>query len=296
MLTAAKHLLGFEQRFLDARGGRTRYFVAGDGPSLVLVHGLGGAAANWVEIAPALARQNRVLVPELPGHGGSSPLPATPGIDALADRVHAVAAHEGALPAVFVGHSMGGLVVLRLAIRRRESVRGMVLVGAAGIGSATRRAQFWVALFGITRPGKRVAPLRRLLAGAPSVRGAVFNRWQVADPTSMSPRAVHGLLASVRLHSDVVSAGRALVRDDPRTDLDRVECPSLVVWGARDRQVFVDDAFEYARRLRAPLRTIADCGHLLIAERPAAVLDAVENFLDGVRQVEELPIQAESLG
>ena len=42
----------------------------------------------------------------------------------------------------------------------------------------------------------------------------------------------------------------------------------LVLWGARDQQVPVEDGFEYARRLRAPIRVIADCGHLLISERP----------------------------
>jgi pimeloyl-ACP methyl ester carboxylesterase len=44
----------------------------------------------------------------------------------------------------------------------------------------------------------------------------------------------------------------------------------------------IDDAFEYARRLRAPLRVVAGAGHLLIAERPEACLDAVADFLDGV--------------
>jgi pimeloyl-ACP methyl ester carboxylesterase len=48
-----------------------------------------------------------------------------------------------------------------------------------------------------------------------------------------------------------------------------------VLWGARDHQVPVDDAFEYARRLRAPLRLVADCGHLVIGERPQACLDAL---------------------
>ena len=52
-----------------------------------------------------------------------------------------------------------------------------------------------------------------------------------------------------------------------------------MLWGAKDNQLPLDDAFDYARRLRAPLRTIADCGHLLIVERPAACLDAVESFL-----------------
>ena len=76
-----------------------------------------------------------------------------------------------------------------------------------------------------------------------------------------------------------MSAAKALVRDDPRPDLDRVRRPTLVLWGARDNQLPIRDAFEYARRLRAPLRAIADCGHLLIGERPDACADAIAGFL-----------------
>ena len=56
-------------------------------------------------------------------------------------------------------------------------------------------------------------------------------------------------------------------------------CRCLVLWGARDHQVPIDDAFDYARRLGAELRVIADCGHLLVAERPDACLHAIEGFL-----------------
>jgi pimeloyl-ACP methyl ester carboxylesterase len=52
----------------------------------------------------------------------------------------------------------------------------------------------------------------------------------------------------------------------------------LVLWGGRDRQVPIDDGFEYARRLRAPIRVIADCGHLLIGERPDVCAAAIEEF------------------
>jgi DNA-binding NarL/FixJ family response regulator len=78
------------------------------------------------------------------------------------------------------------------------------------------------------------------------------------------------------------SAVATLVRSDPRQDLDRVRCPCLCLWGASDNWVPLKDGMEYARRLRAPLRVIADCGHLLIGERPDAVLDAVRDFLDRV--------------
>jgi pimeloyl-ACP methyl ester carboxylesterase len=268
-----------EQRFVEARGTRMRYFVGGEGPPLVLVHGFTGAVANWLELTELLGRRYRVIVPELPGHGGSSPLPAAPCFDAFADRVRLVVAHEDALPAAFVGHSMGGLVALRLAVRHPDDVTALVLAASAGISSTSRWAEFWVAVFSHTRPAKAVAPFRRLMARYPRLRAPVFSRWEVADPHSLSPRMVEGFLSAVRLHTDVMSAGEALVRDDPRPDLDRVRCPALVIWGARDLQVPIGDAFDFARRLGAPLRTIADCGHLLIGERPAAVADAIDSFL-----------------
>ena len=285
-----------EQRFADVKGVRMRYFVGGVGPPLVLVHGLTGGAANWLELTGELGRRYRLIVPELPGHGGSAPLPAAPNLDAYADRVRLVAAHEDALPAAFVGHSLGGLVALRIALRYPADVRAVVLAAAAGISSTTRRAEFWISVFGFTRPAKLVAPFRQVLGRRPRLRAPVFNRYQVADPRSLSARMVEGFLAGSRLHSDVVRAGRVLVRDDPRADLVGVRCPCLVLWGARDLQVPVGDAFEYARRLRAPLRTIADCGHLLIGERPQAVVDAIGVFLDGIGELEELPLEAEAVG
>lgn len=282
MTVAKLPLLGFEERWAEAKGARLRYFVGGGGPPLVLVHGFTGAASNWVELAPLLARGRRVLVPELPGHGASAPLPAASTLAAYADRVRIVAEREGMLPAPVVGHSLGGVVALRLAVGRPESVSGVVLAASAGIASSTRAAELWLAFVGITRPGRKLAPFRRSIGRNRALRALVFGRFEVGDPRSLTAEAVEGLLGSSRLHTDVTSAARALVRDDPRLDLGRVRCPVLVLWGARDLQAPVGDAFEYARRLRAPLRTIADCGHLLIAERPEACARAIEDFLEGL--------------
>src|SRR5437764_5365669 len=117
-MTDAKVIPGFDERFLEAKGCRLRYFVGGSGSAtpVVLVHGLGGAAANWVDVAPALARGRRVLVPELPGHGASTPLPAVPNLAVYADRIAAVAEREGFVPAAVVGHSLGAVVAIRLAL------------------------------------------------------------------------------------------------------------------------------------------------------------------------------------
>ena len=293
----ANPLSGFEERTAETRAVGMRYFVGGAaGLPVVLVHGWTGAAANWVELAPLLAQRHRVLVPDLPGHGGSSPLPAAPNLDAYADRVSMVAEREGMLPAVVVGHSLGGLVALRLAVRRPNEVRALVLAASAGIESLTRRSAFWLTVVAWTRPGRAVSPLRALLGRRPLARGPVFTRYQVADPRSLTATGIDGLLRSARLHTDVRSPAWALMRDDPRRELESVRCPTLVLWGARDLQVPIADAFEYARRLRAPLRTLADTGHLLIAERPQACAAAIESFLDGIGEVDELPREAEALG
>jgi 3-oxoadipate enol-lactonase len=274
-MDAKRDLPGFEERLADLRGGRVRYLVAAEGKPLVLVHGLGGAAANWRALAPLLLPGRRVLVPELPGHGGSSPLPAAPSLNAYADRLALLL--DG--PAAVVGHSLGGAISLLLAIRHPELVTALVLAGAAGISSRTRRAGYALAITALLKPGKRIAPYRERIAGSSALKTVVFGRWGAADPPALPGDVAEAFLSGPGRHTDTASAARALVRDDPRPDLDRVRCPVLLLWGARDNQLPVGDAFEYARRLRAPLRTIADCGHLLIGERPDACADAINSFL-----------------
>jgi len=281
LVTDAKvtDLAGFEERLLETRGSRLRYLVAGEGDPLVLVHGLGGSAANWLALAPLLLPRRRLILPELPGHGGSSPLPAAPSLNPYADLLGLLLEHEGAVPAAVVGHSLGGAIALRLAIRRPEAVSSLVLAAAAGISSATRSARYALTITGILKPGRKIAPHRGRVARSAFLKTLVFGRWGASDPPALPPELVEAFLAGPARHTDTVSAAKALVRDDVRAELDRVRCPVLVLWGARDNQLPVDDAFEYARRLRAPLRVLADCGHLLIGERPAACADAITCFL-----------------
>jgi pimeloyl-ACP methyl ester carboxylesterase len=265
-------LAGLEERLYERRGAVVRTFEGGEGPPLLLVHGLGGAAWNFSELAPLLPGR-RLIIPDLPGHGASSPLPA-PSLTGFADVLAEILDE----PVDVLGHSLGGVVALRLAERHPPLVRSLVLAAAAGISSSTRLAEITIALIGIVKPGRiagrrvdRVARSRRL-------RRFVFGSFEVANPELLSERAVHGFLRGPTLHTDTLGAGLALVADDPRQDLDRVRCPVLVLWGARDRQVPLEDGFEYARRLGAPLRVIADCGHLLIGERPDVCARVVLDF------------------
>jgi pimeloyl-ACP methyl ester carboxylesterase len=236
-------------------------------------------ATNWRLVGPLLASERRLVIPDLPGHGRSEPLARrTRTLDPFTDAVLAVAAAEDALPAPFVGHSFGGLISVHAAARRPDAVLGIVLAAAAGITSATRLGEAVVTVLGIVRPGKLVG--RRAAAVAASPRGRRFAFfWGVSDPVGFDPAMARAFLEGPPLHTDTLTAGRALVATDPRTDLDRVTCPCLCLWGAEDEWVPVADGFEYARRLRAPLRVVAGCGHLSIGERPDVVVQAVREFL-----------------
>jgi pimeloyl-ACP methyl ester carboxylesterase len=277
-VTDAK-LPGLEERSVEVKAVHMRYFVGGEGPPLLLVHGLGGAASNWTELAPLLARRHRLLVPDLPGHGGSSALPGVSGLEPYADRVALVAEREGMLPAPVVGHSLGGSVVLRLALRRPGDVQAIVLAGSAGLSTGNIWGRQLLSVFTTVRPGRLAARLRGRVARSPLLRRAVFGFVSVADPVALTNEAVEGFLAAQLLHTDVDSAWQALRRDDPRQELEQIQVPVLVLWGAEDAQLPLDDAFEYTRRLRARLRVIPGCGHLLIGERPDVCDRAIADFL-----------------
>jgi pimeloyl-ACP methyl ester carboxylesterase len=274
-MDAKRDLPGFAERRLDG----VRYLVGGAGPPLVLVHGLGGMATNWRLVAPALAAERRVVVPDLPGHGGSAPLGTAETIEPYADVLLAVAEAEGAVPAPWVGHSLGGLVALRAAGSRPDAVTGVVLAAGAGISSASRLSEAVLGVLGVLQPGRVLGRRAHGVSRSRVGRRVAFGWWGVADPDGFDPDMAEAFLLGPPQHTDTITAGRALIASDPRADLDRVTCPCLCVWGANDHWVPLRDGIEYARRLRAPLRLIADCGHLLIGERPDAVVRAVRDFL-----------------
>ena len=292
-VTEATLLPGFRPHFAEMHGVRTRYFLGGEGPPLTMIHGLGGAAVNFTKLAPILARRRRVLIPDLPGHGLSEPFEHVEGIATYSRHVHKVAELEGMLPGAVLGYSMGGVVALRLAVEEPEDVTALALVAPAGIVSTTRRAEMWLAVTAALRPAQVMTRFRDTFASRPRLRWLPFGLWGAADPEALDPDAVLGFLEGPSQHTDVGSAGRALLADDPRPDLDRVRCPAILLWGSRDRLVPVGDGFEYARRLHAPIRVLPVAGHLVVGERAEACADALEDFLDRVGEVDELPLESE---
>src|SRR3954470_175053 len=273
MTDATDLLPGLEERSRIVRGARIRWFEGGEGAPVLLLHGFGGAAWNFTEIAARLPGR-RLLIPDLPGHGGSDRLPAA-SMAGFADAVAGILSE----PVGVLGHSLGGVVALRLAERHPELVRALLLAAPAGISSSSRAAEITLGLAGIVQPGRIAGRRADRIARSRRLTRVGFGRFEVSNPDLLSERSVHGFLRGPTVHTDALGAGLALARDDPRPSLHAVGCPTLVLFGGRDRQVPVEDGFEYARRMRARLRVIADCGHLLIGERPDVCARAVLEWL-----------------
>ncbi len=120
-------------------GGALRVLEGGEGPGVVLLHGRGNAASSWFPQLPDLARRHRVLAVDLPGFGCSSvpqgPLrTAEDGLRYFVEPLEAVLSALAPGPMTLVGHSLGGLVSLELALRGRVPVERLVLVDAMGLG------------------------------------------------------------------------------------------------------------------------------------------------------------------
>lgn len=118
-------------RTFDA-GVSIRYAdYGGEGPPIVLVHGLGGLHLNWMRIAPELVPFGRVLAVDLPGFGASSPLPRRTSVPNLADALIRFLDGVTEGPLTLVGNSLGAVLSMLVAARRPDHVRRLMLFSPA---------------------------------------------------------------------------------------------------------------------------------------------------------------------
>ena len=194
------------------RAGSVEHHASGEAP-LLLVHGFGGSAENWVEVVPELAQRYRVIAIDLPGHAGSGS--AGPGRDD--GRVRGCRS---------LGARGGGR---RARGRRRPLARrprgaaartgpptssvGSLLAHQQGIATASRVVEALVIAAATIRPGRAVARFRHRW---PTASGTGVSFGPGSSRSRRADRARHGgLLSAQALHTDTKIAGRAMIADDP---------------------------------------------------------------------------------
>ena len=255
----------------------------GTGTPIVAVHGLGGAHLNWMPPASGLTRSGHLIAPDLPGFGYTPPR-----------RSYSIATHAQALvelletvgrPAVLMGNSLGGLVVIQVAASRPELVDRLVLVapaapprwdderidrevakrlllqGIPAIGPAAV-TRYWKA----TSPASQMRDTLAVVCAHPEriPQSIIAPSLQLAEARRRQPWAIEALVQSGRSAGAMIARRRQMART-----VARITCPALIVQGARDR-VVPASAIEWLARARPDwdLVVMKDSGHCPQIEAP----------------------------
>jgi pimeloyl-ACP methyl ester carboxylesterase len=262
-----------------------------DGVPAVYVHGLGGSATNWTDLAALLAPVAGGTAVDLPGFGRSEPEAGF----GFTLRAHAevVARHIEAVgaPVHLLGNSMGGAIALLIAERRPELVKTLTLISPAMPDrrpDPRRLSDPRMAFAYLPLIGARVRA--QLAALGPRERAAQVIKLCFADPSRFPESRLDELTEEHSARAGYAWAAPAMARSTfaifrawsslGKTSLwaaaPRVRVPTLVVWGREDRVISVRRAVRTARALpRARLLVLPRTGHVAQMERPVVVAKAV---------------------
>ena len=229
--------------------------------TLVLVHGLGTSSSTWVNILPHLQRLH-VLAPDLPGFGFS---PGLPGVPTIGDYVEVFEEFVNAVvrgPFKLLGHSMGGWVTMRYAVKHRDRINHLILVNTAGVyhsGVDSLRDAF---ILHSTKDTRKL--LDRIWVHYPWY----FRPFTPLVFEDLVSRKVPQIVAGVK-ETDFVNS-----------DLSKLTMPVSVIWGMGDRLISSDALRILEERLPARrVYTIQNSGHVPQLQAPGEFLSILEKVL-----------------
>jgi pimeloyl-ACP methyl ester carboxylesterase len=274
-------------REVSALGARTAYLEAGpgDGPPVVLLHGLGATNASMLPVLADLARDHHVFSPDTPGFGASEAPPWAYSADQLYRWLRSFLDAVDARGAIVIGNSLGGRLALELALRDPEAVSKLVLLCAA---PAFRRYRQLAPLAKVLPVGLARAPLG---LPRPVVLRGLKRMFAVPDrvPQSWYDAAVDeyvNAMGHAGHRRAFISAALNIYTDEPFGEagfwerLPEMTTPALFLWGSDDKLVpssfarHVTEAVPDAESLIIP-----QCGHVPQFELPALTMALTRNFL-----------------
>ncbi len=262
------------ETWIETGPHRIHVLTLGDGPPVVLLHGLGGSLMTWQGVAEAISRRNRVILVDLPGHGASAAPDPSDFDYSAASLAQAVADAVAALcdePAVVAGHSLGGAVAALMASASPQRVSALVLIDPAGVGDD------------VDPELMRLIEADASEAGSRELLELFFNDRTLVTAAGVAEHAY--MLAQPGVHAAVRAAARstfdgAAQRLDVRDVLADADVPVLLIWGAEDRIFDVNQA--HALELTVPdaqVRIVADAGHVPHLERSDEVVALIDALL-----------------
>jgi len=254
---------------IEHDGIQVHGFTQGDGPPVLLVHGMPSSRNVWAQVKDVIASRYRVIAADLPGFGQSTKV-ALPSLEAFADWLARILDHVGEQTAHVVGHSFGGMLAMAFLHRYPQRVRSLVLSDSVGLGP-----------YGGSEGQRKFAAART----REEVRA--FLRALFHDPGGISDALVEGQFAYVTQPGVPEVLERLISRREAweaqvEAQADAIDVPLLVIWGRNDRPVPVAGAERLRGVPGARFAVIEDCGHAPMVERPREFGDPLLEFLDSV--------------
>jgi pimeloyl-ACP methyl ester carboxylesterase len=264
-------------------------------PLVVCVHGLGGSHANWLAIAPQLARTHRVLALDLAGFGLTRGGERGSSLAANTRLLHRFLTEVAGEPAILVGNSMGGLIAALEAAEHPGDVRALALLDPAlPLYASSRPEPLVVAAFALyIAPGLGALFQRgRRNVRTPEQVARDILTFCCADPGRVPADVLaahlelaHRREAYTEMDAEFIAATRSLLRlllgrRRVLRSLSRIACPVLLVHGEADRLVPVGSARRVAAANPAWRFVVArGIGHIPMLEAPEFVLSVLDDWL-----------------
>jgi 3-oxoadipate enol-lactonase len=246
------------------------YETQGEGPPILLVHGLGGTGNVWHAQRATLSRYFKVIVMDLPGSGRSDRSRRAYSLEQWADDIAGLIDHLQLDQAVVAGHSMGTAIVQKFAAKYPQKTKAILLAGALVELGAPGKEAFTKRAETVEREG--------MIAVADAVIGGALS----AGTREGNP-ALTGLVREMLLSNDPhCYAGhcRALVAGSAKADQPSIKCPTLLIVGDQDPVTPLALQRQIAQAIpQAKIRIVPGTAHLTMLETPAAFNAAVLEFL-----------------
>ncbi|GGJ85012.1 lipase [Alloalcanivorax dieselolei] len=249
-------------------------------PAVLLIHGFGADARNWVRFANQLEGEYRFIIPDLPGHGDTLPLTTSMDyrLNKQAVRLFGLLDQLGIERFHVAGNSMGGAIAIEMARRQPGRLISLGLVDAAGVTLQT--PEFRDAL--ARSPGNPLIPRR-----AEDFHATLD--WATERSVGMPDFAITLMGAEKAANAEVAEKVWADINQDPAMQLGQsdvlssIDTPTLVLWGREDRLLGVDNVEVFTQSMPNARAVILDgVGHVPMAEAAGQSAEAFRVFWNQV--------------
>lgn len=274
-----------ELRYRTVHGYQRAYRIAGSGPALLLIHGIGDESESWLPVMDRLAAHYTVIAPDLLGHGASDKPRADYSVAAFSNGMRDLLDVLDIDRATVVGHSLGGGVAAQLSYQYPERVERLVLVSAGGVGKEVSPI-----LRAAAAPLSEIGMVPLMIPGANEALGVVLGvlgrfGLDIGRDAGEVARVLKGM-PDRRQRAAFGRTLRAVVdwRGQLVTMLDRAylaqSMPVLLVWGGHDGMIPVDHAFRAHEALPGSLLSIyPEAGHFPHHADPDRFVDELIAFI-----------------